>query len=118
MPRHAEGTSAYPQERHRPRGQSSPTERRGQSQEPPPSASPGAGLGSILGRRAGDAEASPVGERRWTATGSSHMTGEQDVKLYMYDLSKGLAKVLSPMLGSWWSKTPSAEDFDGVWHCG
>jgi len=45
------------------------------------------------------------------------MTGEQDVKLYMYDLSKGLAKVLSPMLGSWWSKTIE-EDFEGVWHSG
>lgn len=78
------------------------------------SASPGAGLHSILGNCAGDAAAASRRERRATATGSSHMSGEQDVKLYMYDLSKGLAQMLLPMLGSWWSK--DIEDFDGVWH--
>lgn len=36
------------------------------------------------------------------------MTGEQDVKLYMYDLSNGMAK----KLGSWLS----TEELDGVWH--
>jgi len=42
------------------------------------------------------------------------MSGEHDVKLHMYDLSKGMAKALAPMLGSWLSK----EDLDGVWHTG
>lgn len=94
-----------------------------------PSASPGAGLGSILG----NASAAPLPEKQtqtspgsWggggvcipsrtpTCTGSAYMTGEQDVKLYMYDLSKGMAKTLAPVLGSWLS----SKDFDGVWHSG
>lgn len=73
------------------------------------SASPGAGLGTILGGRCADVRVS-----RSQTTGSAWMAGEQDVKLYMYDLSKGMAKTLAPVLGSWLS----AEAFDGVWHSG
>lgn len=72
------------------------------------SASPGAGLGSILGPRVG----ADVRPSRSQTTGSAWMAGEQDVKLYMYDLSKGMAKTIAPVLGSWLS----AEAFDGVWH--
>lgn len=75
-----------------------------------PDSSPGAGLGAILGSCAADR----IPSKTPTGTGSAYMTGEQDVKLYMYDLSKGMARALAPVLGSWLS----AEEFDGVWHSG
>lgn len=89
-----------------------------------PKASPGAGLGTILGSV--DVEKQPlpspgalasgarIPSRTPICTGSAYMTGEQDVKLYMYDLSNGIAKTLSPMLGSWLNR----EELDGVWHSG
>lgn len=39
--------------------------------------------------------------------GTTCMAGEQDVELYMYDLSNGMATTLAPILG---------KIFDGLWH--
>jgi len=39
--------------------------------------------------------------------GSACTAGEQDVELYMYDLSNGMATTLAPFLG---------KQFDGLWH--
>lgn len=50
--------------------------------------------------------------RSTMATGSSYMLGDQDVSLYLYDLSKGAAKTLAPALSIWMPQ----EDLEGLWH--
>mmetsp|Transcript_157840 Transcript_157840/g.294411 ORF Transcript_157840/g.294411 Transcript_157840/m.294411 type:complete len:365 (-) Transcript_157840:20-1114(-) len=54
-------------------------------------------------------------KRKTCMTGSSHLSGGQDVKLYLYDLTGGVAKALAPTLSSW-MPTEDSKYSEGLWH--